>query len=138
MDPKAIGPQDTQLLLAAGATVTASGNGTALDLGAGFAPGGGGIPMQAIIEASATKLSAANETYSFKLQDSVDNSTWIDRSPPVTAANEGITVDGTGGTILVGAFIRQRYVRLVETLGGTSPSVVLSDIYLQPQVNAVG
>jgi hypothetical protein len=138
MDPKVIGPQDTQLLLAAAATVTASGNGTAIDLGAGFAPGAGGIPMQAIIEASATKLSAANETYSFKLQDSVDNATWIDRSPPVTAANEGITVDGTGGTILVGAFIRQRYVRLVETLGGTAPSVVLSDIYLQPQVNSVG
>jgi hypothetical protein len=138
MDPKVIGPQDAQLLLNAAATVTASGNGAALDLGAGFGPAAGGIPMQAVIEASATKLSAANETYSFKIQDSVDAATWIDRSPAVTAANEGITVDGTGGSILVGAFIRQRYVRLVSTLGGTAPSMALSDIYLQPQVNAAG
>ena len=138
MDPKVIGPQDSQLLLNPAGVITTSGNGVSLDLGNGFAPGGGGIPMQAVIEAGAIKLTAGNESYGFKLQDAPDNATWTDRSPNVTTATEGLLVDGGGGSILVGGFIRQRYVRLVTTIAGTAPTITLSDIYLQPQVNAVG
>ena len=94
--------------------------------------------MQAVIEASATKLTAGNETYTFALQDSPDNATWTNRSASVTSLGEGIATDGGGGTILVGGFIRQRFVRLATTIAGTAPTITLSDIYLQPQVNAVG
>lgn len=150
MDPFVIGPQDSQLVLLAAATISATANEASLDLANGstvtpnFAPGDGGIPMQIFMPITSVKLTAGNETYAFKVQDSPDNATWTDRSPtwgnPTFAAptDSFPAVDGAGGLIVSGAFIRARYVRIVATLGGTAPSIVLGNVYLQPSTNSVG
>ena len=127
-DPTIIGPQDSQLLLQASVTKTASFNSTGVDLGAGFAPGGGGKPVQAVVTYSAADFTTGDEAYSFKLQDSPDNSTFTDRSAGVVAP---VSASAPSGSIVVGAFLQQRYVRLVATLAGTTPSITYS-AYLQP------
>ncbi len=137
MDPKNVGPVDTQLQLQAAGAVTASANGTALDLGAGWAPAAGGVPMLAILPFTALKRSAGNETYAFKLQDSPDNSTWTDAGANRATADDGYAADGTTGLLAVGGFIRNRYVRLVMTLAGTAPTITLGQVCLQPQVNCL-
>jgi hypothetical protein len=134
MDPQIMGPVDSQLALQAAVTKTASFNSAALDMGSGWAPGGGGVPMQAIVNYSAGDFTTGDESYTFKVQDSPDNSAWTDRSPAVVAP---VTVAAPSGVISVGAFIQQRYVRLVATLGGTTPSITYS-ANLQPFVNNVG
>lgn len=122
-------PQDEQLVLQAAGTLTTTGNGAALDLGAGFAPGGGGQPMQAIVPVTAlTTGGAAPESYKFKLQDSADNVTYRDASPEITLAAQA---DKT--THVLGAFVRARYVRLARTVAGTAPSITLGKCYLNPQ-----
>lgn len=127
-DPAIIGPQDANLLLQVSATKTASFNSTGIDLGSGFAPAGGGFPMQGIVDYSAGDFATGDEAYTFKIQDSPDNSAWTDRSPGVVAP---VTVAAPAGAITIGAFIQQRYVRLVATLGGTTPSITYL-AYLQP------
>jgi hypothetical protein len=140
MEPIYAGQLDAQLQLLAAATQTASTNGTALVLSSDayasqFAPGQGGIPALAIIFITAVKLTAGNETYAFKVQDSPDGTTWYDRSPTTTVTQEGMPDDGTAGAFVLGAFIRNVNVRLVTTLGGTSPSITLGACYLSFQAN---
>jgi hypothetical protein len=137
-DPMAIGPQDTQLLLVAGGVYAATQNFAALDLGAGFAPAGGGVPMLAIISIASLKRSVGDEIYTYTVQDSPDNVTFISRSPGRTNVDEGLTVNNVGGVIALGAFIRNRYVRIALTEAGTAPTTTLNAIYLQPKVNDVG
>jgi hypothetical protein len=36
---------------------------------------------------------------------------------------------------MLGFFLSQRYIRLVITVAGTAPSIVLRDCYLQPLIN---
>ncbi len=127
-EPTIIGPQDSQLLLQASVTKTTSFNSAGVDLGSGFAPGGGGKPVQAIVTYTAGDFTTGDETYSFKLQDSPDNSTFTDRSPAVVAP---VSASAPAGSIVIGAFVQQRYVRLVATLAGTTPSITYS-AYLQP------
>jgi hypothetical protein len=134
-EPQVIGPQDAQLTLHASATRTASGNGTGVDLGAGYAPSGGGQPMQAVISFSALDRAQGDETYSFRIEDSPDNSTWTARSADRTTAQEGFTSNGASGVFTIGANIVQRYVRIVWTLAGTTPSITFT-AYLQPSVNS--
>jgi hypothetical protein len=117
---------DVQLILMAAATLTASANGNTLDLGNGYAPEAGGQPVQAVVQVSAVKTSATNETYVFTLQDSPDGATWRNRSP-----SESLLA--TGGFLLSG-FIENRYVRVIATLGGTAPSITFGDVYLNPIV----
>ena len=123
-DPVIPGPQDTQLRLQASVTKTASFNSTALDLGSGFAPGGGGRPMQAIVPVTAFDFTTGDETYSFTLQESSDNSSFTTISPSVSAT--AVT------TYVVKGFVTQRYVRLVLTAGGTTPSITYGDAFLSP------
>lgn len=116
--------QDELLLLQAAGTFTATGNGAALDLGAAFAPGGGGLPCQCAVQVTAIDTTDGNETYKFKLQDSPDNAAWTDRTPDTAATAVGACV--------VQGFIVQRYVRLVRTLAGTTPSITIGNAYLNP------
>ena len=60
-------------------------------------------------------LADANETYSFTLQESADNSAF-------TAAGAAQAVTATGTAVVKGR-IKQRYVRLALTTGGTTPSI---------------
>ncbi len=131
-DPTIIGPQDAQLLLQASVTKTSSFNSVSVDLGAGFAPAGGGKPVQAVVTYSAADFTTGDETYSFKLQDSADNSSFTDRSAAVAAS---VSAAAPSGSVVVGGFLQQRYVRLVATLGGTTPSITYA-AYLQPNTLA--
>jgi hypothetical protein len=116
---------DDQLLLQAAGTLTATGNGTALDLGAGFAPAGGKA-FQVAIDATARDFTTGDETYKFKVQDSPDDATYTDRTPDTSLL-------AVGSIVLQGA-LHNRYVRLVRTLGGTTPSVTIKAVYLDPLV----
>jgi len=98
------------------ATRTASANGTAIDTM-------GYQSLQAVILAGDIDLASGNETYDFKIQEATDSAftTPVDISgatASVTADNDVkvIRVDGLG----TGA--RLRYMRVVATLGGTTPS----------------
>jgi hypothetical protein len=127
------GPKDSQLQLQAAVTKTASFSGTGIDLGSGFAPGGAGMPMTMDLRVSAVKVSATDETYTFKVEDSPDNSAW-------TARSEGrLFGTGTGaggvGAHGIGCTIQQRYVRYTVTIAGTSPTITY-EAYLNPFTNA--
>lgn len=136
--PRFTGTIDAQLQLFAGGVVAASANEPALDLGSGYAPNGPGQPMTAVIPFTTIKLSAGNETYSFKIQDSPDGATnWVDRSAARLASDDSIaTTDGQSGEIALPCCTINEFVRLVITLGGTSPSITLGACYLSPITNA--
>lgn len=143
MNPLINGPQDSALVLLAAQTLTASANGAAFDFAQGavmqnftFAPGGGGVPVQAIIPITSYDTTDGNETYTFKIQTSPDGTTWTDFSRIATPAIDG--VPATGGILSLGWFQRVRYARLVLTLGGTTPSIVLGTCYVQPITNQFG
>lgn len=130
------------LLLAANTNKTASGNGTGVDITAGvggFNPGEGGVPVQAAIPVVSIDHTTGDETYQFKLQDSPDNSTWTDISANRLFSDySGPNVTGATGTVYVGGFVRQQYVRIVATLGGTTPILNHGDIFLQPVTENFG
>ena len=114
-DPIIPTPQDTRLLLQDVVTKTATYNAPGLDLGAGFAPGGLGLPVGAVVQVTAVDTADGNETYSFALQESSDNVTFVSCGAS-TSAN-GI------GAYPVRARVSKRYVRLVVTIAGTTPSI---------------
>lgn len=92
---------------------TASANGTGVDTM-------GYNTAVAVINAGDIDLANADETYAFKVQDSADNSSFADvagLTTTVTADNDvkKIAINGLGTSI-------RRYVRVVATLGGTTPS----------------
>lgn len=109
-------PQDDSLLLQDTVTKTATFNSAGLDLGTGFTPGGRGQQACAVIDVSAIDRTSGDETYTFKLQQSSDNSTFADCG--VACASLTAT-----GVIAVDGIISQEYVRLVMTAGGTTPSI---------------
>lgn len=107
-------PQFENMRLMAAAQITATNNGAAFDLGQNFAPGGPGLPIAAVISATVLDRTTADETYTFKLQESDDGSSnWADIC---VAASRTTT-----GVFAIFAFANKRYLRLVETLGGTTP-----------------
>ena len=114
-DPIIPTPQDTKLLLQDTTTKTANYNSPGLDLGAGFAPGGLGLPVGAVVQATAVDVADGNETYNFVLQESADNVTFAAASPS--------TAVGTVGAHAVRGRVTKRYVRLALTVAGTTPSV---------------
>lgn len=128
-DPTIIGPQDTQLQLQASTTKTASFNSAGVDLGSGFAPAGGGQPMQAIVNYSAGDFTTGDETYKFQLTESSDNVTFTACSALVAAP---VTVAAPAGAITIGATVQKRYVRLEAVLAGTTPSITYLG-WLQPK-----
>lgn len=110
------GPYDADLLLEDedGVTKTADYDGASLDLGSGYAPGGVGQPMAAVVVVSDLDLASSDETYAFTLQESADDSTFTDCGP-------AIEVTGTG-TVSVPGFVSERYVRCQLDVSGTTPS----------------
>jgi len=98
---------------------TSSANGTGVDTM-------GYVSAKAVISAGDIDLTTGDETYSFKIQDSADNSTFADvtgLTTTVTADNDvkNIRIDGLGTTI-------RRYIRVVATLAGTTPSCPVSAV----------
>ena len=74
----------------------------------------------AVILAGDIDTASGDETYAFKVQESSDNSSFTDitgATTTVTADNDVkvIRIDGLGEG-------RLRYLRVVATLGGTTPS----------------
>ncbi|MDQ3158803.1 MAG: hypothetical protein M3P98_01540 [bacterium] len=91
------------------ATRTASANGTGVDT-LGY------TSVMAVILAGDIDLASTDETYAFKVQDSADNSTFAD----VTGATTTATADNDVKVVRCDGL--RRYVRVVATLGGTTPS----------------
>lgn len=108
---------------------TASANGTGVDT-LGY------TSAMIVINAGDIDLTTGDETYNFKVQDSTDNSTFAD----VTGATEVVTADNQTKVIRVeglGTSV-DRYIRVVATLAGTTPScpcaatVLLGNGYNKP------
>ena len=114
-DPITPTPQDAQLLLQDTTTRTAAFNTPSIDLGAGFSPGGVGKPLCAVVHATAVDTGDGNESYTFVLQESNDNSTFT-----AAGATQGV---GTAGAHVIRGWITKRYVRVALTTGGTTPSI---------------
>jgi hypothetical protein len=124
-----MGPVDTgKALQAAAVTKTASFNGAGLDLGSGYAPGGGGQPVQAAVPVTALDFTTTDETYSFKLQHSDDDSTYADCGAAVSALSANV-----GSSIVLHGTVQRRYVRYALTIAGTTPSITYGPIYLVPR-----
>lgn len=100
---------------------TATANGTGVDTM-------GYTTAKLAVSAGTIDLASTDETYSFKVQDSADNSTFADvaslSAVAVTANNDmkNIRVDGLGTSV-------RRYVRAVLTAGGTTPSIACSAVF---------
>ena len=134
-DPTIPGPLDEEMLLQATTTQVASTNSAALDMGAGFAPGGVGMPVAGVIDVTAADRANSDETYNFKLQESADNVTFTD-----IGANVALPVAGavaTLDTLVPKGFLTKRYVRLASTLAGTTPSITFK-AYLKPLKQTAG
>jgi len=118
------GPYDSNLLIAASATKTANFNTASLDLGAGYAPGGCGAPVAAVVDATAGDRANQDETYTFTLEESSDNTNFTACGPGV-AVTVATTVFTTGA-ISVPGFVSKRYVRVALVVAGTTPSITYS------------
>lgn len=114
-------PQDEDLRIEASITKTATFNGTSKDMGSGFAPGGIGMPVGAVVNVTACDRTSSDETYTFQLMESADNATFTAAGPAVAVDVSGATV--TLGAICVPGFLSQRYHRLTCTIAGTTPSI---------------
>lgn len=108
-------PQDELLRLNTSATITSTTATNSYDMGPGFSPGGAGVPVAGVIECSAVDRADSNETYTFTLQESDDNSTFFDCSP-----SRQVTAVGTYSVI---GYVNRRYVRINRVLAGTTPSL---------------
>lgn len=110
---------DGSLVIQAEVTKTDSFDGAALDMGEGYQPGGLGQLLAAVVDVSDLDKAAGNETYSLKLQESADGvNNWADIGPAVAVTEMG--------TAVVKGIVTNRYLRLVLTAGGTTPSITYS------------
>jgi len=121
-DPIVPTPQDAQFLLTDTTTKTAAFNTNAVDLGAGFNPGGLGRPAAAVVSVTAMDVADGNETYTFTLQESSDN---------VSFSAAGASVAANPGAVAVRGWLTKRYARLALTVSGTTPSITFKS-YLNP------
>ena len=108
-------PQDKRLLIQDTTTKTAGFNTPGLDLGAGYAPGGVGQRVAAVVAVVARDTASGDEPYGFTLQESADDATY--------AACGAATTAGANGVLLARGVLTKRYVRLALTAGGTTPSI---------------
>jgi hypothetical protein len=108
-------PQDKRLLLQETVTKTTNFDALAIDLGVGYAPGGPGQLVSALVAVVARDLADGNETYAFALQESADNVAFTMCGAPATVASNGVTP--------VKGVLTKRYLRLALTVGGTTPSI---------------
>ncbi len=108
-------PQDSALLMQDTTTKAANYNTPGLDLGLGFAPGGLGKPVAAVVHVSARDGTSGNETYAFTLEESSNNSTFTPAGASTTVLDDG--------AVAVRGWLTKRYVRLALVVGGTTPSI---------------
>jgi hypothetical protein len=108
-------PQDKRLLVQDTTTQTASFNTAPLDLGVGYAPGGPGQRVSALVAVVSRDTADGNETYAVVMQESADGATYAPCGPSAAVAGIGVTV--------ARGVVTQRFVRLALTLGGTTPSI---------------
>jgi hypothetical protein len=118
-------PQDTQMQMESAITKTADFVGTSKDLGSGFAPGGIGMPVAAVVQVTAFDHTTGDETYTLVLRESDDDSTYTDAGPI-------ISVTGVSNLSVPG-FISKRYSRLTLHAAGTTPSITYS-AWLNPNL----
>lgn len=105
------------------ATRTADANGTAVDtLGYNSAA--------LVIQAGDIDLANADETYAFSVEESADGSTgWA----AISGATNTVTADNQTKVIRIdglGTGTRKRYLRAVLDVGGTTPSIPGSAVFL--------
>lgn len=100
----------TVVALAAAAAVTAGVNGAAFDL----RPYDGDIRL-ALSSAAGT---GTNPTLDVKIQHSDDGTTWTDSGVTFTR----VTTAAAGEVLVLTAERFKRYIRAVDTVGGTTPS----------------
>lgn len=108
---------DVNLALQSLTTVTATGTSTALNIPTGTASRG--IPVRLV----ATTVSGTSPTFSAKIQESTDGTTYIDLlnlTNPATNVNSLTAAGQLSGNLQT----EKAYVRLVYTIGGTAPSYV--------------
>lgn len=122
--------QDANLILQASVTKAASFNSTGVDLGSGFAPGGFGQPVLAGIKITAIETDTGNETYTFHLEESDDDSSY-------TQCGQASASQSATGALCIGGFVSKRYVRLVLTAGGTIATGITYEGWLFPLPTAV-
>lgn len=96
--------------IADAAGVTANGNGTAFDL----RPYDGDIRLML----NANTVGGTTPTLDVKIQESEDNSTWTDSGVAFTQVTSGASFQVKVAT----AEQFKRYIRVVDTVGGTTPS----------------
>lgn len=107
MEAQAADGVDLGVSLAAHASRTSSGNESSVDNGASSADG-------AVAHLHVTAASGTSPTLDVVVQESADNSTWVDLitfTQATAATSERLAVTGTV----------ERYIRAQWTLGGTSP-----------------
>ena len=106
---------DANAILQASVTKTATFN------SAGFTLAGGtprrGLKARVIL----TAISGTSPTFAPKIQESNDNSTWSDIAYPV--GGDTLTAPGE---VFIPFETSSAYVRLVATIGGTTPSCTYS------------
>lgn len=113
------GPIDAVLAMeGTGVTRTADYVGASLDMGIGFAPGGIGQPVAAVIEIAALDFTTTDETYKFVLEESSDNSSFTACGPIITVGAAGALTFAS-----IPGFLSKRYVRANLDVGGTTPSI---------------
>ena len=105
------------------ATLTASTNGTVVDT-MGF------DNLQAVIAAGTIDTHDTDETYAVKLQEGAES----DGSDMADVAGTSVTITESGqlktiGVNGLGTGSRKRYMRLVLTAAGTTPSIDLAGLF---------
>lgn len=105
-----------EVSLAPAAAIIASTNGTGVDLL--DAEG----PVHAVVVSGATDFTTTDETYSYKLQESdTSGGTYTD----IPGATGSVTEANSVVFIGDGSLRTKRYVRVVATLAGTTPSTIV-------------
>lgn len=103
------------------ATRTSDTNGTGVDT-RGYRDG------MMVVQAGDIDLASTDETYVIELEESDDNSAWSD----VSGITVTITADNQTGVARIPELnvVRKRYLRAVLNVGGTTPSIPCSAVFL--------
>lgn len=125
---------NSPIQLYAGGTLTATTNGAAIQptvKDPNF--DSTGAPWQVSIPVTIGAAGGAG-TYGFKLQDSPDGVNWTDRSANRLASDDGgPAANNATGTVTLDATLKNpANVRLVVTVGGTTPSITVAAVTMQP------
>ncbi len=112
---------DVKVLLGAGAR-TASASGSGVDLQP--LTHAGGRAMKAFVDVAA--VSGTTPTLDLKMQESDDNSSWSDIAGAAFVQKTAVGQDSIHFRTI------KRYVRVVATIGGTTPSFTFG-VYLMGQ-----